>query len=78
MELEKRRKATPRGVSFLRRRNAAECDRMQEYADRPLYGKKLRPFNHLKIAEDLDLASDEKTEFLLSFPTKAKQTVWID
>ena len=66
------------GVSFLRRGNAAECDRMQEYADRPLYGKKLRPFNHLKIAEDLGLATDEKTAFLLSFPTKAKQTVWVD
>ena len=43
----------------------SECDRMQEYADH-LYEKKIRPHNHLKIAQGLGLAADEKTEFLLT------------
>lgn len=42
----------------------SECDRMQEYA-KHLHETRIRPCNHIKIAQGLGLEADETTEFLL-------------
>lgn len=53
------------GASFLTKRNVVNVTEWQEHADH-LYERKIRPCNHLKIAQGLSLAADKKTDFLLT------------